>query len=96
MITLLFEEALVQVFPKYTKQIVHKLDSFLKIEKKSLKICINSNIILPYKINLLTFLKQTCSIMLNLPVLVGPLSAIQPFSHSLTITFPGHWTTSGN
>ena len=27
---------------------------------------------------------------------MGPLLAIQPFSHPLTLTFPGHWATLGN
>ena len=30
------------------------------------------------------------ALKVKVPVLVGPLSAIQPLSHSLTLTFPGH------
>ena len=33
---------------------------------------------------------------IKLPFLVGPLSAIQPFSHPLTLTSPGHWAILGN
>ena len=33
---------------------------------------------------------------LKLPVLVGPLSAVQPFSHPLTLASPSHWATLGN
>ena len=31
-----------------------------------------------------------------LPVLVGPLSAFQPFSYPWTLTSPGHWAILGN
>ena len=32
---------------------------------------------------------------LKLPVMVGPLSAVKLFSHTLTLTFPGNWATFG-
>ena len=32
----------------------------------------------------------------ELPVLVGPLSALRQFSHPLTVTSPGHWATLGD
>ena len=32
----------------------------------------------------------------RLQVVVGPLSAIHPFSHSLALTSPGHWATLEN
>ena len=35
-------------------------------------------------------------LLLKLPVLVGPLSAIHPFSHLLILTSSGHWATVGN
>ena len=33
------------------------------------------------------------TIKLKLPVLLGPLLAIQPFSHPLIFDLPGHWAT---
>ena len=40
---------------------------------------------------------RTYSFLLNSQtVLVGPLSVIQPFSHTLALTSPDHWPTLGN
>ena len=47
-----------------------------------------------YSVAFYTMLKS--ALKLKLPVLAGPLLAVQLFCHPLTLTSPVHWTTLGN